>query len=154
MLCVALWLSFAAAATTVIPPATTRQIAWWRRTLLVNPQLWSSLPALVPLILTASNSGRPGVLGVRWARDQLGPPRYHEIKPSPLSLRMRTPHTRAPGATPTTPMPLSSAPTIPATCVPWWFLSRQAVGSDVAQLWPPATFKSGGGGMAGCRVAP
>ena len=77
----ALWLSLAAAATTVIPPAVTRQIAWWSGSLLVRPQLWSSEPSLVTLMLTASKSGRLESFGSRWARIQSRPQMYHEIRP-------------------------------------------------------------------------
>ena len=38
--------------------------------------------------------------------------------PEPPS-KTRTDHTRAPGATPTVPIPLSRAAAVPATCVPW-----------------------------------
>ena len=39
-------------------------------------------------------------------------------------------------------MPLSIAPTVPATWVPWPSTSRQAVRSLVEQLYPPTTFRS------------
>ncbi len=52
---------------------------------------------------------------------------------------------RAPGATPTTPKSLSSAPTVPATCVPWPLLSAQAERSELEQLYPPAMLRSGCG---------
>src|SRR5262249_29392407 len=48
----------------------------------------------------------------------------------------------APRATPTTPLPLSIAPTVPATCVPWPFPSHQAARFEVEQLTPPTTFRS------------
>jgi hypothetical protein len=134
MFLAALWESLAAAATTVIPPWTTRQIAWCSGSLLVRPQLWSSEPSFVTLMLTASKSGRLESAGSRWARIQSRPQMYQEIRPYPSSLRILTPQTRAPGATPTTPIALSIAPTVPATCVPCEFLSRQAVRSDVEQL--------------------
>jgi hypothetical protein len=49
-------------------------------------------------------------------------------------LRIRTAHSRTPGATPTTPHVLSLAPTVPATCVPWPFSSYQRVRSAELQL--------------------
>ena len=81
MFLAALWWSLAAAATTVMPPATTRQMAWWSGSLLVKPQLWSSDPGFVTLMLTASKSGRLASAGSRWARIQSRPQMYHEIRP-------------------------------------------------------------------------
>ena len=42
-----------------------------------------------------------------------------EVYPEPEESSTLTAQSRAPGATPTTPMPLSSAPMVPATWVPW-----------------------------------
>src|SRR6266550_178635 len=102
--------------------------------LLVRPQLWSSLPHLVTLMLTASMRGRDESVGSRWAAIQSRPQTYEESRPTPLSLRILTAHSRTPGATPTTPVALSIAPIVPATCVPWPFPSRHAVGSEDEQL--------------------
>src|SRR5215217_6734119 len=143
MLVLALWWSFAAAATIVMPPETTRHTARCRTSFVVYPQLWSSVPVFVTLMFTASNSGRVASFGSFWERIQSSPQTYHDSRPYPSSLRIFTPHTRAPGAIPTTPKPLSYAATVPATCVPCLFLSRQADRSVVEQLYPPARFRSG-----------
>ena len=68
---------------------------------------------------------------------------YQETRPSPAELRIRTDQSRTPGATPTTPMELSRAPTVPATCVPWPFASPHAARLVLEQLYPPATLRSG-----------
>ena len=94
-------------------------------------------------MLTASISGRLGSAGSRWAAIQSRPQTYHDTRPEPPESRMRTAHRRTPGATPTTPMPLSSAPTIPATCVPWPLPSSHAARLEVEQLTPPTTLRSG-----------
>ncbi len=85
-------------------------------------------------MLTASNSGSVGSAGSRWAAIQSRPQTYQDTRPLPAELRIRTAHRRTPGATPTTPIPLSSAPTVPATWVPWPFPSRHALGFVVEQL--------------------
>ena len=54
-----------------------------------------------------------------FAATQSMPAMIHELQPLPRLLSTLTAHRRAPGATPTTPSPLSSAPMVPATCVPW-----------------------------------
>ena len=54
-----------------------------------------------------------------WAVTQSMPAMICELYPLPEELSTLTAQMRAPGATPTTPMPLSSAPMVPATCVPW-----------------------------------
>ncbi len=125
------------------PDATRRQIAWWIGSWLVSPQLWSSDPVLATDMLAASMSGRLGSLGSRWAVIQSRPQTYHETRPAPLEFRIRTAHRRTPGATPTTPRPLSIAPTMPATCVPWPFPSPHALGLDEEQFTPPTTLRSG-----------
>ena len=52
--------------------------------------------------------------------DQVEPPQIMSANvPPPLSFRTRIAHSGVPGATPTTPIELSFAPMIPATCVPW-----------------------------------
>ena len=98
------------------------------------PQFWSSDPVLATLMFTASKSGRPGFAASRWAAIQSRPQTYHDRRPSPDALRIRTDQSRTPGATPTTPMSLSIAPTVPATWVPCQWLSPQAVGSGFVQL--------------------
>jgi hypothetical protein len=75
---VALPESLAAAATTVIPAEVTRQIAWWRMSSVVVPQLPPSLPHFVTLMLTASISGLVGSAGSRWAAIQSSPQTYHD----------------------------------------------------------------------------
>ncbi len=60
----------------------------------------------------------------------------------PAESRIRTDHSRTPGATPTTPMPLSSAPTVPATWVPWPLGSPQLLGLSVEHEIPPAMLRS------------
>src|SRR3954453_11470062 len=107
-----------------------------------RPQFASSEPVFATLMLTASISGLDESLGSRWARFQSSPHTYHERSPAPLELRMRTAHSRTPGATPTTPQVLSFAPTVPATCVPCPFSSYQGGGAAVLQLSPPAMFRS------------
>src|SRR5687767_8534016 len=67
----------------------------------------------------------------------------HETKPLPLWSSTLTDHRRTPGATPTTPMLLSRAPTMPATCVPWPLPSSHLLRFDDVQLYPPTTFRSG-----------
>ena len=109
-------------------------MAWWMRSPFARPQLRSSLPAFATDMFTASNRGSVGSAGSRWAVIQSRPQTYHETSPSPAELRIRTAHRRTPGATPTTPVPLSIAPTVPATCVPWPFPSPQAAGLLVEQL--------------------
>src|SRR2546426_5450229 len=47
--------------------------------------------------------------------------------PEPFLVRTLTAQSRAPGATPTTPILLSSAPIIPATFVPWPFGSSKVL---------------------------
>ena len=108
----------------------------------------ASLPLFATLMLTASIRGRLASTGSRWARIQSSPHTYHESSPYPSALRIRTAQMRAPGATPTTPVVLSSAATVPATCVPWPFSSRHSVRSLVEQFTPPTTFRSG------CRATP
>jgi hypothetical protein len=130
----ALSLSFAAAATTVTPLATSRQIAACSTSPLVAPQFLSSAPNLATLMLTASNRGRDESEGSRCAAIQSRPQTYQERSPEPLSFRILTAQTRTPGATPTTPIVLSMAPTVPATCVPWPCTSRHSVRSVVEQL--------------------
>jgi hypothetical protein len=71
------------------------------------------------IMFTASIRGREGSLGSRWAKTQSMPQAYHESRPEPLSSITLTAQSRTPGATPTTPDPLSIAPIVPATCVPW-----------------------------------
>src|SRR5689334_1821964 len=126
--------SFAAAATTVTPLATSRQIAWWSASAFVRPQLPSSRPHFVTLMLTASNRGFDGSFGSRWAVIQSRPHRYQLRSPLPAVSRILTDQIRTPGATPTTPLPLSIAPTVPATCVPWPLPSCQAVVTVFEQL--------------------
>src|SRR3954466_16309980 len=104
---------------TVTPVATRRQMALWITSLLVIPQLLSSVPDFATDMLTDSISGRVGSRGSFCAAIQSRPHAYHESRPSPAGSRIRTAHNRTPGATPTTPMPLSNAPTIPPTWVPW-----------------------------------
>ena len=94
-------------------------------------------------MLTASISGRLGSAGSRWAVIQSRPQTYHDTRPEPPEFRMRTAHRRTPGATPTTPMPLSSAPTMPATCVPCPLPSSHAARLEVEQFTPPTTLRSG-----------
>src|SRR5688500_12980382 len=111
--------SFAAAATTTTPALTTRQLAAWRMSLLLTPQSPPSRPHLATLMLTAAISGRFALLGSRWEAIQSRPQTYQDSNPAPVSSRILTAHRRTPGATPTTPLPLSIAPTVPATWVPW-----------------------------------
>src|SRR3954447_18588528 len=99
--------------------------------LIVLPQLPSSLPGLATDMFTDSMRGRVGSVGSRWDRIQSSPQTYQDTRPSPAELRMRTAHRRTPGATPTTPEPLSIAPTVPDTCVPWPFGSPHACGLSV-----------------------
>ena len=94
-------------------------------------------------MLTASISGRLGSAGSRWAVIQSRPQTYHDTRPAPLEFRIRTAHRRTPGATPTTPMPLSRAPTMPATCVPCPLPSSHAARFEVEQFTPPTTLRSG-----------
>ena len=58
-----------------------------------------------------------------WAVTQSTPQITDDQLPLPVSSRTRTAHSRAPGATPTTPCPSSSAAAVPATWVPWPFPS-------------------------------
>src|SRR4249919_1210848 len=81
-----------------------------------------------------------------WAVTQSIPAMICEVVPVPLLPRTRTDHRRAPGATPTTPIPLSMAPIVPATCVPWPLPSSPPalhVANNVAQFVLPTTFRSG-----------
>ena len=73
---------------------------------------------------------------VRFDVTQSIPHAIHEIRLEPEAVKTRTDHSRAPGATPTTPRSLSSAPTIPATCVPWPCSSRQREELDRSALVP------------------
>src|SRR5258705_9557201 len=100
----------------------------------VSPQLRSSRPHLVTLMFTASISGRLASEGSRCAAIQSRPQTYHDSRPSPLLFRILTAHNLTPGATPTTPESLSSAPTVPATWVPWPLPSVHAFGSEDVQL--------------------
>src|SRR5438552_7989495 len=102
--------------------------------LFVAPQLVSSRPHFATLMLAASKSGRVGSFGSCCAAIQSRPQTYQLSRPTPLLSRIRTAHKRTPGATPTTPVPLSIAPTVPATCVPCPLPSPQALWLDVAQL--------------------
>ena len=61
--------------------------------------------------------------------------------PAPCEVSTRTAHSRAPGATPTTPLPLSRAPTVPATWVPWPLRSLYDK-PPATQLTPPTTLRS------------
>src|SRR5688572_31888556 len=61
--------------------------------------------------------------------------------PLPLLSRTRTAHSRAPGATPTTPAPSSLAAAVPATWVPWPLPSSLVL--PVEQFTPPTTLRSG-----------
>ena len=54
-----------------------------------------------------------------WAAIQSIPATMPDSYPLPFPFRTFTAQMRAPGATPTTPNPLSRAPIVPATCVPW-----------------------------------
>src|SRR6187200_1435253 len=117
-----------------MPPATTRQIALCRMSAFFVPQAWSSEPHLVTLMLAASIIGRLASVGSFFESTQSRPQTYQDSSPYPSSLRILTAHSRAPGATPTTPNVLSRAATVPATCVPWPSLSRHSERSLVEQL--------------------
>lgn len=65
-----------------------------------------------------------------------------EVDPDPAAFSTFTAHTRAPGATPTTPMSLSRAAAVPATCEPWP-LSSSAGAPGETQLVPLRAFRSG-----------
>ncbi len=93
-------------------------------------------------MFAASISGRLGSARSRWAVIQSRPHTYHEISPLPPEFRIRTAHSRTPGATPTTPAPLSMAPTMPATCVPCPLPSSQADRFVLVQFTPPTTLRS------------
>src|SRR5262245_6593640 len=117
-----------------MPAVYRRQIAWWRMSRLWTPQSGASEPVLATLMFTASNSGRDGLLGSCCARIQSSPQTHHDSRPAPLEFRMRTAHRRTPGATPTTPIVLSRAPTVPATWVPCPFPPPHAARFELVQL--------------------
>src|SRR5262245_48546130 len=101
---------FPAATTYTTPFATEAQIAWCRTSPLVLPQLRSSDP-LPPRLRLATAMSLLGSASVRVAVAQSTPQMTLDHEPLPVLSRTRTAHRRAPGATPTTPRPLSSAPT-------------------------------------------
>ena len=95
--------SLPAATTNVMPAATELAMAVSKLVLLKAP---------ARLMLTTSISPARAVTQ--------SIPAISEVRnPVPSSPSTFTDHTRAPGATPTTPYPLSSAAAIPATWVPW-----------------------------------
>ncbi len=70
-----------------------------------------------PRRLMFATIGRPGCLTIHWATQSM-PQMTVEVEPRPAESKTRTDQRRAPGATPTTPTPLSRAPMVPATWVP------------------------------------
>ncbi len=69
--------------------------------------------------------------------------------PRPYASKTLTPQRRAPGATPTTPMLLSTAAAVPPTWVPWpWSSAKDSLPQgpnrvQFSKLMPPATRRSG-----------
>ena len=94
-------------------------------------------------MFTDSMSTSSGSSPSRWAATHSSAQTIHDSQLVPCSGNTRSAHSRAPGATPTTPMPLSLAAAMPATCVPCPLTSSQSPRSEVTQLYPPATFRSG-----------
>src|SRR6266545_1898738 len=82
--------------------------------LLELPQLPSSVPA-PPRLMLATLIPRLAALLVTQSMPQM----TEDHVPEPALFSTRTEYSGAPGATPTTPTPLSLAATVPATCVPW-----------------------------------
>ena len=110
--------SLPAATAKVTPALTAAQMAWWTESPFVAPQLWSSVSVVAP----------PRLMLAIWTvlaccLTQSMPHRICEPVPLPAALSTLIDQMRAPGATPTTPEPLSIAPIVPATCVPWPLLS-------------------------------
>src|SRR6266536_3289557 len=122
-----------AATTYVTPAATELQIAACMASPLLRPQFPSSEP-LPPKLILATLMRSAAAL----ALTQSMPHTTDEVEPEPLLFRTRTAYSRTPGAIPTTPLPSSRAPMVPATCVPWPLPSSKL--RPVEQLWPPATF--------------
>ncbi len=119
-----------AATTTTTPAAVARAMAW--------PSGPPAAPAPPRLAFTTS---MPPL-----RTTQSSPAMNHDMLPLPASPMTLTPQTRAPGAVPTTPVPLSLAATVPATCVPCPLLSVKAVAvqpASLAQFTPPAIVRSG-----------
>src|SRR4051794_9534131 len=119
-----------------MPAATDLQIALWYGSA-VEQALSVPLP---PRLMLATSIVR-GPFGeslnpVTQSMPQMIPERV----PLPWLFSTRTAQRRAPGATPTTPTPLSLAAIVPATCVPWPLPSAQEV--PVEQFLPPTTLRS------------
>src|SRR3989338_9014340 len=111
---------FPAATTMVTPASRARQIALCNASLFELPQLLSEAPP-PPRLRFATVIGPPffGALLVTKSRPQM----TDDHEPEPALFSTRTAQSLAPGATPTTPTPLSKAAIVPATCVPCPFPS-------------------------------
>src|SRR6266446_2487342 len=101
-----------AATTNVTPSATARQIAWCIASLFVLPQLPSSDP-LPPRLMFATTMGPP--LAGDFESTKSMPQTTLEVEPEPMKFSTCTAQSLASGATPTTPVPLSTAAIVPET---------------------------------------
>src|SRR3989344_9571962 len=121
------------AATTIVTPASrARQMALCSASLFELPQLLSEAPP-PPSERFATVIGPPffGALLVTKSIPQI----TLDHEPEPALFRTRTAQSFAPGATPTTPTPLSNAAIVPATCVPCPLPSLKL--EPVEQFLPP-----------------
>src|SRR3954447_18693460 len=117
-----------AAATNVTPAAVAAQIALCSASLLAAPQLPSLAPAPATLMFATRMFS-----AAAFAATQLMPHSSCDSVPDADLLSTLTAYSRVPGATPTTPLPSSRAPTMPATLVPWP-LSSLGTAPAVTQL--------------------
>jgi hypothetical protein len=107
--------AFPAETTYVTPALTELQIAW--RSALDAHEVPAEPPPLRLMLTTVIP------LAAAFAVTQSIPQMIQPQDPLAPAPRTFTDQIRAPGATPTTPSPLSIAPMVPATCVPWPLLS-------------------------------
>src|SRR5215213_6615829 len=123
----------AATTTVTLPSSTTWQIALCSGVVVGPHGFWSAAVASPSrLMLTTS-------IVSRWAYTQSSPQITDDQLPLPLLSRTLTAHSRAPGATPTTPRRLSLAAMVPETWVPCPLSSMSLV---PIQAWPPLMLSS------------